>query len=165
MSLQRWFRHMATGRWQVNRAFPPSRLQAIEQAIRDGEAVHGGEVRFAVEGALDHAALRAGLTPAQRALDVFSLLRIWDTNDRNGVLVYVLLADHAVEIIADRGIHARVGNDGWEAICQQMEAGFRAGDPETAVTTGIRAVNTLLQQHFPDSETRPNELPDVAVIL
>lgn len=165
MNLKRWFRHWQVGSLHVKRAFPATRLAAIEQAIRAGEAVHGGEVRFAVEGALDHAALRLNLSPHQRALDVFSMLRIWDTTDRNGVLIYVLLADHAVEIIADRGIHARVGDEGWAAICQLMEAGFRAGDPEAAVTGGIRAVNALLQQHFPSTAPRPNELPDVAVVL
>lgn len=165
MNWGRWFRHRRLGRLHLQHAFPRARLDAIEQAIRDGEAAHGGEVRFAVEGALDNRALRRDLSPRQRALDVFSLLRIWDTNDRNGVLIYVLLADQAVEILADRGIHARVGDDGWAAICRDMEAGFRAGDVEAAVTGGIRAVNALLQRHFPASGPRPNELPDVAVVL
>ncbi len=165
MNWRRWFNHIQMGSWQVNRAFPAVRLNAIEQTIQTGEIMHGGEVRFAVEGALNIAALRHQQTPHQRAVEVFSLLRMWDTEDRNGVLIYLLLADKAVEIIADRGVHARVGTEGWTTICQQMESFFRAGDYEKGVIVGIEAVNSLLANYYPSPGQRANELPNTPVIL
>ncbi len=102
-------------------------LAAIEQAIKAGEATHAGQVRFVVEGALDGAPLFRGQSARERALDVFSQLRIWDTAHNNGVLIYLLLADRQVEIVADRGIDARVGASGWSKICAGMETDFRSG--------------------------------------
>ena len=112
--------------------------RAIEQAIKAGEATHSGQVRFVVEGALDGAPLFRNQPARERALDIFSQLRIWDTAHNNGVLIYLLLADRDVEIVADRGIDARVGDAGWEKICQQMEADFRAGNFEGGVDQGNR---------------------------
>ena len=103
-------------------------LAAIEQAIKAGEATHSGQVRFVVEGALDGAPLFRDQSARQRALDIFSHLRIWDTAHNNGVLIYLLFADHNVEIVADRGIDAKVGAAGWEKICADMEAEFKRGE-------------------------------------
>jgi uncharacterized membrane protein len=122
--------HLLTTAWSVRRAFPPRALEVIEQAIRDAEATHSGEIRFAVEHSLDLIKLLRGESAGERALAAFSELRVWDTEHNNGVLIYLLLADRDVEIVADRGIHARVGPDGWEAIARRMEAAFllpRAG--------------------------------------
>lgn len=165
MNWRRCVKHLCVGRWQIKRAFPETQLHTIEQVISAGELVHGGEVRFAVEGALTLTALQRQQTPHQRALEVFSLLRMWDTQERNGVLIYLLLADQAVEIIADRGVHARVGMEGWAVICAQMEAYFRAGDYQQGVIVGIQAVNNLLAEHYPSAGKRVNELPNAAVIL
>src|SRR6202011_1977451 len=110
--------------------FTPKVLAAIEQAIKAGEATHSGQIRFVVEGALDGAPLFKGQSARERALDIFSQLRIWDTAHNNGVLIYLLLADRKVEIVANRGIDAKVGADGWEKICKQMEAEFRSGNFE-----------------------------------
>jgi hypothetical protein len=117
MGIGRIGRHLLEHRWRVRRIFPPDVLAAIEQAIKTGESSHSGQVRFVVEGALDGAPLFRDQPARERALDIFSQLRIWDTAHNNGVLIYLLLADRDVEIIADRGIDAKVGSTGWEKIC------------------------------------------------
>ena len=121
MSIRRIGRHLLEHRWRLRRIFPPQALARIEQAIKSGEATHSGQVRFVVEGALDGAPLFRNQPARERALDIFSQLRIWDTAHNNGVLIYLLLADHDFEIVADRGIDARVGHAGWEKICVEME--------------------------------------------
>jgi uncharacterized membrane protein len=161
MGIRRIGRHLLEHRWRVRRIFPPQALARIEQAIKAGEATHSGQVRFVVEGALDGAPLFRN----QPALDIFSQLRIWDTAHNNGVLIYLLLADHDFEIVADRGIDSRVGHDGWEKICQDMEADFRAGDFERGVIKGVEAVSRELATHFPRRVGGPNELPDEPVVM
>jgi uncharacterized membrane protein len=165
MSIKRIGRHLIEHRWRVRRDFPPRVLDAIEQAIRASETTHSGQIRFVVEGALDGAPLFRNQPARERAIDVFSHLRIWDTAHNNGVLIYLLLADHDFEIIADRGIDARVGHDGWERICQQMETDFRAGDFERGVVKGVEAVSRELAAHFPRRAGGPNELPDAPVVI
>src|ERR1700719_3431981 len=128
MGIKRIGRHLIEYRWRERRIFTPKVLAAIEQAIKAGEATHAGQIRFVVEGALDGRPLFRNQPARERALDIFSQLRIWDTVHNNGVLIYLLLADRAVEIVADRGIDAKVGAAGWEKICQSMEAEFRARD-------------------------------------
>ena len=108
MDLARIARHLLFGERRVQRAFPRSTLAAIENAIKASEATHAGEIRFAVEGALERAPLFAGQSPRERAIDVFSALRVWDTERNNGVLIYVLLADRDVEIVVDRGTAAKI---------------------------------------------------------
>jgi uncharacterized membrane protein len=158
-------RHLFYLPWRTRRAFPARALDAIEQAIRASEAAHGGEIRFAVEGALDAAPLFGGQSARERAIDVFSLLRIWDTERNNGVLIYLLLADHDVEIVADRGISAKVGPAEWEAICRTMETAFRSGEYEKGVIAGIEAVTAHLAKHFPAAGEGRNELLDKTVVL
>jgi uncharacterized membrane protein len=165
MDLARTLRHLTTTAWSVRRRFPRRALEAIERAIRNAESSHAGQIRFAVEDSLDLAQLLSGLSARERALDVFSALRVWDTEHNNGVLIYVLLADRDVEIIADRGIHARVGPDGWEGIARAMEAAFRRGDFEGGVKHGIEAVSAHLLRHFPRVGARVNELPDRPAVL
>ena len=109
MAMQRFFKHLMTGSMAVKLAFPARSMDAIEQAIRDTEARHGGQIRFAVEASLDYFALRHKQTAGERGIEIFSQLRVWDTEHNNGVLIYLLLADHDVEIIADRGIHTKLG--------------------------------------------------------
>jgi uncharacterized membrane protein len=165
MSIKRIGRHLLEHRWRARRIFSRSVLAAIEQAIGAGEATHSGQVRFVVEGALDGAPLLRNQSARERALDIFSQLRIWDTAHNNGVLIYLLLADRDVEIIADRGIDAKVGSRGWERICTAMETDFRAGDFETGVIRGIEAVSKQLAAHFPKHGSGPNELPDTPVVI
>ncbi|XIA68002.1 TPM domain-containing protein [Bradyrhizobium sp. TZ2] len=165
MSIRRIGRHLMVHRWQVRRTFPPSALAAIEAAIKASENAHTGQIRFVVEGALDGAPLFRNQPARERALDVFSRLRIWDTAHNNGVLIYLLLADHDFEIVADRGIDARVGHAGWERICREMETDFRAGDFERGVIKGIEAVSRELATHFPRTGGGANELPDAPVVM
>ena len=165
MKLGRTLRHLFTSDWQRNRAFPAAALQHIEQEIKKGEATHAGELRFAVEASLSGVQLYGDQPTRERAIDVFSDLRMWDTEGRNGVLIYLLLADRSVEIVADRGIHARVGSAAWETICQAMETDFQAGRFEDGASKGVRAVNALLTEHFPDPLVRRNELADHVVVL
>ncbi len=166
MAIQRMIQHLMTGNMAVKAAFPPRSLHAIEQAIRETEASHTGQIRFAVEAALDFVALRHNQTAGERAVEIFSQLRVWDTEHNNGVLIYLLLADRDVEIVADRNIHARLGQAAWEAICRDMEAAFRLGKFEAGVMQGVRAVGSHLQRHFPrKSSDIPNELPDKPIVL
>jgi uncharacterized membrane protein len=165
MSIARIARHLLEHHWRVRRVFPPDMLERIAQAIKAGETTHAGQVRFVVEGALDGAPLFRDQPARERALDLFSHLRIWDTAHNNGVLIYLLLADRDVEIVADRGIHAHVGEAGWETICRDMEAEFRAGRFERGVIGGIAAVSRELARHFPPQGGQANELPDQPVVM
>jgi uncharacterized membrane protein len=165
MSIRRITRHLVQHHWRAKVVFTPNVLDRIEQAIKRSETTHSGQVRFVVEGALDGAALFRNQPARERALDVFSHLRIWDTAHNNGVLIYLLLADRDVEIVADRGIDARVGVAGWEKICRDMEAEFRTGRFEHGVINGIEAVSWELARYFPPHGPHPNELPDKPVVM
>jgi uncharacterized membrane protein len=165
MKFKRIMRHLSTGRASVRRVFPLRAMDAIERAIRATEALHDGQIRFAVEASLELAPLLAGQTAQQRAIDVFSRLRVWDSEHNNGVLIYLLLADRDVEIVADRGIHVRLGKEVWETICREMEAAFREGHFEAGVLAGIHAVGEHLSRHFPARSGKPNEMPDRPVVL
>jgi len=157
--------HMTTTSGQVSRAFSAKSMTAIEQAIKAAEVGHAGEIRFVVEGALDGLPLVKGQSARERAIEVFSRLSIWDTEHNSGVLVYVLMADRRVEIVADRGIHARVGTGGWEALCRDMEASFRSAQYEQGAVACIKSVAQHLARHFPSHCHAQNELPDAPVVL
>jgi uncharacterized membrane protein len=165
MNIQRIVRHLFTTHGQVGRAFPRSTLLAIEKTVEASEATHAGEIRFAVEAALDGIPLFNGQAPRERALEVFALQRVWDTEHNNGLLIYLLLADRAVEIVADRGIHARVGEQGWSEICRRMEAAFKVGDYESGAIAGIQAAAQHLAAHFPVVGLARNELSNRPVLL
>lgn len=165
MKIKRFLKHLLMTRWQVARAFPPRTLDAIEQAIKASEASHTGEIRFAIEAALDGAPLFNGQSARERAIDVFSQLRVWDTRHNNGLLIYVLLADRAVEIVADRGIHEKVAPGEWNEVCRRMEAAFRQARHEEGVVAGVQAVTRHLAAHFPATGAGENELADVPVVL
>ena len=165
MSIKRITRHLVEHHWRARRIFTASVLERIEQTIKQGEATHSGQLRFVVEGALDGAPLFRNQSARARALDLFSQLRIWDTEHNNGVLIYLLLADRRVEIIADRGIDARVGEAGWQAICRTMEAEFHKSRFEAGVIEGIQAVSRELAAHFPPQGPHRNELPDAPVVM
>lgn len=152
-------------RWVARAAFPPRAMAAIEASIERQESRHDGEIRFAVEAALPFGALFAGASPRDRAIELFSALRVWDTEQNTGVLIYVLLADRQVEIVADRGIHARVGATAWEAICGVMQRAFAEQRFEEGAIVGVRAVSDLLATHFPPRGVNPDELSNRPVIL
>jgi len=161
----RVLRHLFATHWGVRRRFTPEVLAAIERSIAEVEDQHAGELRFAVEMALDLAQLSRDLPARQRAVEVFGLLGVWDTADNNGVLIYVLLADRTVEIVADRGIAARVAQAEWTAVCQEMERHYRAGRWTEGSAAGVRGVGRLLAQHFPGERGGRNELPNQPVLL
>lgn len=165
MGIKRVAKHLVEHRWRVRRFFPKEALDLIEQAIKAGEATHSGQVRFVVEGALDGRPLFKNQPARERALDIFSHLRIWDTSHNNGVLIYLLFADRDVEIVADRGIDAHVGAAGWQKICAAMESNFRSGNFAGGVIKGIAAVSQQLATYFPRTDGGPNELPDAPVVL
>lgn len=165
MDFERLLRHLLTTHWRVNRTFPRRSLLAIERAVHASHDAHVGQVRFAVEGALHTAALLKGTSARTRAIDVFSQLRVWDTEHNNGVLIYLLLADRDVEIIADRGIHAKVDSREWEAICRAMEEDFRRGDYQSGVLRGIERVTDLLKTHFPARRPPVDEFPSSPVVM
>jgi len=165
MEAKRLLRHLATGRHLVRRHFPASTLAAIEVAIAEGERRHEPEIRFAVEASLDWRALWRDVTPRARAIALFGELRVWDTEHNTGVLIYLLLADRAVEIVADRGVAARVAPDEWEAICREIEAELRLGGYEAGALRGIRAVSDRLARHFPASGPPRGEQPDRPLVL
>jgi uncharacterized membrane protein len=165
MGIKRIGKHLLANRSRVRWAFPSKALDHIEQAIKASEATHAGQIRFAVEGALDGAPLLRNQSAHDRALDVFSHLRIWDTAHNNGVLIYLLLADRDVEILADRGIDALVSSADWQNICEIMEAEFRTGRFEAGVIEGIEAVSKYLVKYFPKSGAGRNELPDAPVVI
>jgi len=165
MGIKRIGRHLLEHRWRVRRIFTPKVLADIEQAIKLTEASHSGQVRFVVEGALDGQPLFRDQSARDRALDIFAHLRIWDTAHNNGVLIYLLLADRKVEIVADRGIDARVGAAGWQKICKAMETDFKAGNFEAGAIRGIGAVSKQLAAYFPKTGAGPNELPDAPVVM
>lgn len=166
MNIARIIRHLLTGQLAIRSRFPATVLTAIEQAIQQSEMNHGGQICFVVEAALDTIPLLRGQTARERAIEVFSQLRVWDTEYNNGVLIYLLLADRDVEIIADRGIHAKVAAEEWETICRAMESAFRQQQFEAGTMAGIHAISRHLQAFFPpDSKNRRNEVADKPVIL
>jgi uncharacterized membrane protein len=158
--MSRALRHVLAPPWLVKRAFPADTLDRIEAAVSVSERKHRGEIRFAVEGALDFVPVLRGLTAHQRALEVFALLRVWDTDENTGVLLYLQLVDREIQIVADRGIAKQIEQPEWDAICRRMERSFADGHYEAGALAAISEVSDLLARHFPATTNNPNELPD-----
>jgi uncharacterized membrane protein len=171
----RFFRHLFSNPWQVKRHFSAQALKHIEAAITASELKHTGEIRFVVEAGLHPYEILSKKTPRNRGIELFSQLNIWDTEHNNGVLIYLLLADHDVEIIADRGIDQPIGYHQWDMICHEMEVMFRRGEFEQGVIQGLQAVSAALEKHFPvekhnnnrknPKQRKKNELPDKPIVL
>ena len=156
----RLLRHLCALPGTVARAFPPDSLSRIERAIAESEKRHDGEIRFAVEAALDTAELWRGVSARGRAIELFSQLGVWDTERNNGVLIYLLLADRDVEIVADRGFNGIVAAGEWETVCRRMESALGEGRHADAVLAGIEALSPIIARHFPPFGDGRNELPD-----
>ena len=161
--MQRFIRHLFFPRFVTRRRFPLPRLQAIEDAIGTAESHTSGEIRFVVETALPPSELWRGLGARERAQQVFADLRLWDTDARNGVLVYVLMADRDVELVADRGACGCIGQEDWEGICRIMEGHFRERRFVEGAIAGVETVGRLLARHFPGD--RRDELPNQPTLL
>jgi len=163
VSFKRAFRHLFSTARALRRAFDAAGLQAIEQAIAASEAKHGGEIRVAIEANLSPYELLCGVTPREQAVRAFAELGVWDTQANNGVLIYVLWADHDVEIVADRGFNDRVAPEEWEQVCREMERLFAAGEAVGALIAGIAAVGELIARHYPAKDG--SELSNRPVLL
>ena len=159
----RTLKHLLLPHWVALRPFPRPVLQKIEQAVKASERLHRGEIRFAVEGPLHLAHLR--ISTRERARQVFGQLGVWDTEENSGVLIYVQLVDRKIEIVADRGIAARVKQPEWDAVCRAMERAFKASQFEAGALEAIQAVTAILARHFPPGAANPNELPDKPAVL
>ena len=137
-------------------------MQRIQARVGASETHHSGEIRVCVEAGLPWSYLRRHAPPRERAVAMFGKLRVWDTEHNNGVLIYLLLAEHAIEVVADRGLSRHVDADQWRTITATMAAAFAAGQFEAGLNQAVDAVDALLKKHFPlaPGEVNPNELPD-----
>ena len=167
-----WIHHSARllhHRWaegRLGQAMPPALIEQLTHAIAASELRHTGQVRICVEAGLPINYLWRGATARERALAMFSKLRVWDTEQNNGVLIYLLLADHAIEIVADRGLARHVPPETWNALVSGMGTALHAGHYEDALGQALAQVSALLEQHFAavPGDLRHNELPDAPFI-
>ena len=164
-TLSRLFKHLFTTRFAGRRAFPDATLKDIQAVIAEGETRHRAEVRMIIEPALSAPAILNGMSSRERACELFSDYKVWDTEENCGVLVYVNLADHQVEIVADRGVGRVIAARDWAAVCRTMTQGFARGDFHDSVLGAFRQLNALLQQHYPDDGSRQNQLSDQPLML
>lgn len=165
MAIMRILKHLAMPGWLARRAFKAADVEAIAAAITTSESEHRGELRLVAEGPLSVADLWHDMSPRQRALELFGAMRIWDTADNCGVLVYVQLVDRRVEILADRAIAAKVTQPEWDAVCREMETAFAARAYRRGALDAIDRITRMLALHFPSRGQRKNELPDTPVLL
>jgi uncharacterized membrane protein len=165
MVMKRALKHLLIPGWLARWPFTPAVLDRIEAAIRASELSHDAELRFVIEGAFDVHHILRGVTARKRAVELFSQLRVWDTKHNSGVLIYVQCVDRHIEIVADRGVAAKLAQHEWDAICRRMEDAFRAGRHEAGALQGTRDITALLAAHFPASASNPDELPDRPVVL
>lgn len=164
-TLSRLLRHLSTTTAAGQRAFPPPTLKAIQDAIAKGETLHRAEVRLIIEPALALETVLNGTSARARAAELFSDYRIWDTEENCGVLIYINLADHKVEIITDRAVGRLIGAPDWQAVCRTMTEGFARGVFHDSVIAALDQVNALLQAHFPENGSSPNQLPNQPILL
>jgi len=163
--LKRLWRHLTTSSAFGRRVFPKHVLAEIQQVIARGEQLHRAEVRFIIEPALPLEDVLAGMHPRARARILFSDYRVWDTEENSGVLIYLDLADHQVEIIADRGVGRLVQPEEWQAICDTMTRELRRGAYRDSTIAALEQLNALLQQRLPADGQRTNQLSDKPIIL
>ena len=163
----RMLRHRWTDEAAVHRVLPPAVLEGLARRVAASERRHSGEVRICVEAGLPASYLWRDAPARERAVMQFGKLRVWDTEHNNGVLIYLLLAEHAIEIVADRGIDRHVNDAEWAAMAQRMGAAFREGRFEDGLTQALEEVSALLVAHFPLADGAPdrNELPDAPVVI
>jgi uncharacterized membrane protein len=161
----RFIKHTFSNPWQVKSRFSVEALRNIEKAISTSEKQHAGEIRFVVEAGLHPYEILCKKTPKKRAIELFGRLNIWDTEYNNGVLIYLLLADRDVEIVADRGIDKHVGHEGWEQICRDMETLFRKAEFEAGVLQGVAKISAHLEKYFPQNGASKNEVSNKPIVM
>ena len=164
--ITRLLKHRRFDERDAQRLLGAGALQRIEARVAASESAHSGEIRVCVEAGLPLSYLRRGATPRERAVAMFGKLRVWDTEYNNGVLVYLLLAEHAIEIVADRGLARFVDDAAWQRIAATMQTAFQRGEFEAGLNQAVEAVDGLLREHFSlaAGEANPNELPDAPVL-
>jgi uncharacterized membrane protein len=163
--LARLVSNLFAGWFRLQRWFPQATMRGIRDAIAEGERGHAGELCLAVESRFTPWAVLNGLSTRERASHLFSLLRVWDTRDNSGVLLYLQLAERRVEIVADRGIAERVAPESWQALCADFATDIGAMAADAAVLRCLGRINALLAVHFPAAADNPRELPDEPVVL
>ena len=168
-TMNRWLRilkHRAFDETDTRRAIGPAVAARLQQRVRDSERKHSGEIRVCVEAGLPLSYLWRDADARERAIAMFSKLGVWDTEENNGVLIYLLLAEHRIEIVADRGLKPHVSAEQWRTIADEMSVAFRDGAMETGLARAIDAVDALLRRHFPAIEGAAdvNELPDAPTL-
>ncbi|UUX96074.1 TPM domain-containing protein [Aquabacterium sp. J223] len=158
----RLIRHRLFDERDARRALDDAALERLQQQVAASEAAHSGEIRLCIEPGLPLSYLLRDASPRERALAMFAKLRVWDTEHNNGVLIYLLLAEHAIEVVADRGLARRVPQAEWQRIVDVLRTACADGRFEAGLSEAIVAVDGLLRQHFAlaDGEANPNELPD-----
>ncbi|HEY4073702.1 MAG TPA: TPM domain-containing protein [Herbaspirillum sp.] len=162
----RLWRHIGTTKRAAKRLFPPASLLAIQEAIAAGEATHRAEVRVIIEAALTPGFILQGGTARRRAVELFTHYRIWDTEENCGLLLYINLADHKVEIIADRGVDRVISKPEWQAVCKTVTTGFASDAYHDSLPTALAQLNVLLTRHYPQiGQEQRNQLSDKPVIL
>ncbi|AKJ31702.1 TPM domain-containing protein [Caldimonas brevitalea] len=155
----KWLRILRHRWWDdadTRRLIGPEALKRLEARVQESEKRHSGEIRLCIEGGLPWRYLWRDATARERALAMFGKLQVWDTEDNNGVLIYLLLVEHRIEIVADRGVARRVPQAEWDRIVQQMSQALREGRSEEALNAAVDAVTALLVQHFPVVEGAHN---------
>lgn len=163
--LQRIIKNMFTLPYHARQVFSEHILHDLENTIRESEKLHRGEIRLVVEHGLDVWDVINGLTARERAIDLFSHMRVWDTEENTGVLIYILFSEHQIEIIADRGIHRRVEEGYWQALCQEMENAFRTGHYREGTLRAIEDLTQTLKRYFPATLENTNELPNAPLVM
>jgi len=162
---RRVLQHLATTPSALRRCFPQATLTAIDVVCTASERSHRAEIRCAVETAFSLGQLWRGVSSTARAVEVFSLLRMWDTAENNGVLLYVLLAERRIEIVADRGFAELVTVADWRSICAEMEEAFGIGHYEAGALAALDRISAIARQHFPARSGDRNELPNTTALL
>jgi uncharacterized membrane protein len=163
-TFRRLIRHSWFGAADSKRAVPPALQQKLQAQIKTSEAQHSGQIRLVVEAALPLSYIWRGLAVRARAVMLFGKLRVWDTERNNGVLIYLLLAERKIEIVADRGLQQLVAKTAWSDTVNRMRGSLKLKQFDAGLTLAVEDVSKLLIQHFPDSSTHLNELPDSPII-
>ena len=167
-TLGRWLRHLSLDVRDAQRQLPATARQQLELSITQSEARHLGELRVCVEASLSASQLWAGITPRQRAIELFGQLGVWDTEHNNGVLIYLLLADRRIEVLADRGLMQKLDDaDHWEKLVGQLSQHLTQSNMQQGLQTAIEHIGALLQKHYPllKGQINANELPDSIVLI
>lgn len=163
--LKRLFINLFFPSWKFKKFFPKKALENIELVIRDSEKRHNGELVFLVEVKFPIPLIIKKITPRQRAIELFAKYKVWDTEFNNGVLIYLLLSEKKIEIVADRGITNKIPQQVWDSILERMKINFGKGYFEKGVILGIAEITDILATHFPHSSNKPNELSDKPIII